>query len=86
MSLSRCSCRMMTVLAALVLMASPLAAQQGTVRGSVVDSTSQRGIPGVSVTVSGSTRGAVTDDAGRFTLRNVPTGRVPIRAQRNGYA
>jgi TonB-linked SusC/RagA family outer membrane protein len=77
---------MMTVLAALVLMASPLAAQQGTVRGSVVDSTSQRGIPGVSVTVSGSTRGAVTDDAGRFTLRNVPTGSVPIRAQRIGYA
>ena len=76
------------VLAALAAstLAMPLAAQQGTVRGSVIDSASQRGIPGASVTISGSTRGVVTDDAGRFTLRSVPAGSTAIRAQRIGYA
>ena len=55
-------------------------------RGSVVDSASQRGIPGVSVIVTGSSLGTVTDDAGRFTLRNVPVGTANVRAQRIGYA
>jgi TonB-linked SusC/RagA family outer membrane protein len=77
---------MFGMLAALAALAMPLAAQQGTVRGSVVDSASQRGIPGVSVSVSGSTRGTLTDDAGRFTLRNVPAGSTAVRAQRIGYA
>ena len=87
MSLSRRT-RTLGVLAAVAVstLAMPLAAQQGTVRGSVVDSTSQRGIPGVTVTISGSTRVTVTDDAGRFTLRNVPAGNTAIRAQRIGYA
>ncbi|HKW09338.1 MAG TPA: TonB-dependent receptor [Gemmatimonadaceae bacterium] len=85
MSSSRRIGRTLGVLAAFVALASPLAAQ-GTVRGSVVDSASQRGIPGVTVIVSGSSSGTVTDDAGRFTLRNVPTGSTPIRAQRIGYA
>lgn len=71
---------------AMSLLAMPLAAQQGTIRGSVVDSASQRGIPGASITISGSNRGTVTDDAGRFTLRNVPAGNTAIRAQRIGYA
>lgn len=86
MSFFRRTARTLGVLAALAALATPLAAQQGTVRGTVIDSASQRGIPGVSVTASGSTRGAVTDDAGRFTLRNVAAGATPIRAQRIGYA
>jgi TonB-linked SusC/RagA family outer membrane protein len=87
MSLNRTTGRALGALAVLIALASPLAAQQaGTVRGSVIDSASQRGIPGVSVTIAGSTRGTITDDAGRFTLRNVATGATPIRAQRIGYA
>lgn len=74
-------------LLALLALASPLAAQQtGVVRGSVVDSASQRGVPGVQVTAAGASRGAITDDAGQFTLRNVPAGAVALRAQRIGYA
>jgi TonB-linked SusC/RagA family outer membrane protein len=86
MSFSRRTGHTLGVLATLAALAAPLSAQQGTVRGSVIDSASQRGIPGVSITVTGSTRGTVTDDGGRFTLRNVPTGTTPIRAQRIGYA
>ncbi|MFL5614424.1 MAG: SusC/RagA family TonB-linked outer membrane protein [Gemmatimonadaceae bacterium] len=87
MSLLRTTSRMLGMLAVLATVASPLAAQQpsGTVRGSVVDSASQRGIPGVSVIVSGSSHGAITDDAGRFIIRTVPTGSVTLRAQRIGY-
>jgi TonB-linked SusC/RagA family outer membrane protein len=46
---------------------------------------SQRGIPGVSVTVPGSALGVVTDDAGRFIIRDVPVGNPTLRAQRIGY-
>jgi TonB-linked SusC/RagA family outer membrane protein len=86
MSLRQRTGRLVRILAALAALSSPLAAQSGTVRGSVVDSASQRGIPGVSVTVAGSTRGTITDDAGRFTLRNLPSGTSTLRAQRIGYA
>jgi TonB-linked SusC/RagA family outer membrane protein len=86
MSLTRSAGRLVRSIAVLMAVSSPLAAQSGTVRGSVVDSTSQRGIPGASVIVAGSTRGTITDDAGRFTLHNVPSGGTTIRAQRIGYA
>jgi TonB-linked SusC/RagA family outer membrane protein len=87
MSFSRTTGRMLSMLAVLAAIASPLAAQQatGTVRGSVVDSASQRAVPGVSVSIAGSTRGTITDDAGRFIIRNVPVGSTTIRAQRIGY-
>jgi TonB-linked SusC/RagA family outer membrane protein len=73
-------------LAVLLALPTVAGAQNGTVRGTVVDSASQRGIPGVLLGVSGASRSAITDDAGRFTIRNVPTGAVTIRAQRIGYA
>jgi TonB-linked SusC/RagA family outer membrane protein len=86
MSLSRTTGRLLGALAALCILALPAAAQSGTIRGSVTDSASQRGVPGVSITVAGSTRGAVTDDDGRFTVRDVPAGTTRVRAQRIGYA
>ena len=61
-------------------------AQTGTVRGTVTDSTTNRGIPGAQVTVSGTTRGALTNDAGEYTIRDVAAGSVTVRAQRIGFA
>lgn len=58
----------------------------GTIRGTVTDSTNQRGVPGVQVTVVGTTRGAVTGDDGAYTLAAIPAGTVTVRAQRLGYA
>jgi TonB-linked SusC/RagA family outer membrane protein len=58
----------------------------GTIRGTVTDSTSRRGVPGVQVTIVGTTRGSVTNDNGVYTLTAVPAGVASLRAQRLGYA
>src|SRR4029078_3437954 len=73
-------------LALALALPSAALAQTGVVRGSVVDSASQRGVPGVLLAVTGTTRSAVTDDAGRFVIRNVPLSTTTVRAQRIGYA
>src|SRR3712207_4383886 len=66
--------------------ASATAQGSATVQGTVTDSVSRRGIPGVQVVVAGTTRGALTDEAGRYTIRGVPAGDVTLRAQRLGFA
>jgi TonB-linked SusC/RagA family outer membrane protein len=92
MAMKLCSRTWCTALAvALASVASPpsrAAAQQGTgtVRGTVTDSVSRRGVPGVQVVLSGTTRGALTNDVGQYTLRGVRAGEVVVRAQRIGFA
>jgi TonB-linked SusC/RagA family outer membrane protein len=86
----RSSVRAATVAASLVaLLGVPTSASaQGsaTIQGTVTDSTSRRPIAGTQVVVVGTTRGALTDDAGRFTIRGVPAGQVTLRANRLGFA
>lgn len=73
-------------IAVAALVPQRLAAQSpGSVGGLVVDSTNRQPIPGVQIVVAGTNRGAVTDEAGRFSLRTVPSGTVTLRAQRIGY-
>ena len=55
------------------------------VRGVVSDSANHQPVVGAQVIAVGTTRGAVTDTAGAYTLR-VPPGVVTIRVQRIGYA
>jgi hypothetical protein len=55
------------------------------VRGTVTDSASHAPVLGVTVIAVGTTRGAITDTAGAYTLRVSP-GPVTLRAQRIGYA
>jgi len=79
------------VLAALlVAVAAPArvvhAQATGSIRGTVTDSASRRGVPGVQVTIAGTTRGTVTNDNGVYTITAVPAGAVTVRAQRLGYA
>src|SRR5687767_1237966 len=78
-----------TALAATLLSAAafaPAAAQQsGTIRGTVRDSLTQVGIPGVQVVVTGLSRGATTSNAGEYTIPAVPAGSVTVRAMRIGY-
>jgi TonB-linked SusC/RagA family outer membrane protein len=75
-------------LATLVMAApQPVAAQQpGIIRGTVTDSATGRGVPGVQVTVPGTARGAITSEAGVYQLSGVGAGSVTVRAQRLGYA
>ena len=58
-----------------------------TVRGVVIDKTSEKPIPGVTVQVTGVAPaiGAVTDDAGRYMLQGVPLGRQQFSYGSAGY-
>ncbi|HZK79220.1 MAG TPA: SusC/RagA family TonB-linked outer membrane protein, partial [Gemmatimonadaceae bacterium] len=57
----------------------------GTVSGRVIDSTTQKPLSGVSVTVVGTTRGTITGSDGSFRLGDVPAGNRAIRARQIGY-
>src|SRR6478752_1252548 len=70
-------------------LAADAQAQSGTIRRSALptDSTTpgRRPVPGAQVTVIGTQLGALTNDAGEYTIRNVPPGTVTVRAQRIGF-
>jgi TonB-linked SusC/RagA family outer membrane protein len=74
------------VLLAAVLGALPLAAQ-GTVtlRGRVVEAGSQRPLNGVQVVVAGANRRAVTNEAGEYSITNLPAGPARVRAELIGH-
>lgn len=73
--------------AALALAAAPLAAQEtGTVRGRVTDAATRRPIPEAQVTIPGTTRRAVTDAEGEYSLSGVAAGAVGVQAGKIGYA
>ncbi|MDQ2929876.1 MAG: carboxypeptidase-like regulatory domain-containing protein, partial [Gemmatimonadota bacterium] len=55
------------------------------VRGTVTDSASHAPVVGAQIIAVGTTRGALTDTAGAYTLRVSP-GSVSLRVQRIGYA
>jgi TonB-linked SusC/RagA family outer membrane protein len=69
-----------------VLVAAPLAAQTGTIRGTVTDSASQAPLEGASVTVAGTSLRAETNAQGGYLLTNAPTGVQTVRVQMIGYA
>ena len=58
----------------------------GVVTGSVVDSATRRPVEGAQVLIVGSTRGSMTNDAGRYSIRGVQAGRATLRVLRIGYA
>jgi TonB-dependent starch-binding outer membrane protein SusC len=60
-------------------------AQDGTVRGTVVDVSTQRPISGAQITVTGTQRGTVTDAAGRFTISGLSGAQVDLRVIMIGY-
>ncbi|GAB3985407.1 hypothetical protein GCM10028807_00590 [Spirosoma daeguense] len=53
--------------------------------GNVIDATSGKPMPFANVYINGSTRGAVTDEKGAFTLVGIPLGTVEIVASFIGY-
>lgn len=63
-------------------------AAQGTasITGTVLDSLSRRPIPAVQIVVTGTTRGAVTNESGQYAIRGLPAGELSVRVQRIGYA
>ncbi len=57
----------------------------GTITGEVVEATTQQPVPGVTVLIEGTSRGAQTGDNGRFVLSSVPAGVHRVRTARIGY-
>jgi len=57
----------------------------GSIRGTVMESATRQPLPGASVSVVGTTRSAVTDEAGQYTIAGVPAGRVRVRAAMLGH-
>ncbi|HET8654196.1 MAG TPA: SusC/RagA family TonB-linked outer membrane protein [Longimicrobiaceae bacterium] len=71
----------------LALLPAGAAAQaRGTISGRVTDAASGQALPGATVTIQGTTQGAVTAQDGRYTIRNVPTGSRTVLASTLGYA
>ena len=69
---------------ALMVLTLPLAAQAGTIRGDVRDSTGTL-LGGVVVQVEGTVFRATSNSRGHYELRGVPTGTHSLRARRIGY-
>ena len=78
--------RRLVVGLALLAGATPLAAQStGAISGVVRDAQSGETLENVTVTVEDGRRGAVTDSAGRYRIREVRSGYYTLRAVRIGY-
>jgi hypothetical protein len=80
--------RVLLCWAALLSVGLPLRAQTavGVITGRVEDAVTAGPIVAASVQVVGTTRGAITDAEGRFTVRDVPLGIVTLEVRRIGYA
>lgn len=73
------------LLVACLMLLSNLAFSQRTVRGKVTDAETGEGLIGATVTVVGTTRGAVTDVDGNYSVE-VPDGATQLRFAYTGYA
>ncbi len=64
----------------------PARAQTGSIRGTVVDATTQQPLPGVNVVLADTSIGTATDTNGRFEITGLPPGTYTVRASFIGYA
>jgi TonB-linked SusC/RagA family outer membrane protein len=63
----------------------PAHAQGGRITGTVADSAAGYPVSGVSITIVGTTLGAVSSDDGRYTIPGVPAGSYVVEGRRVGY-
>jgi iron complex outermembrane recepter protein len=76
--------RPLTLLLPLFLAAAPLAAQSGTLQGTVTDSAGTT-LPNAAVTVEGTGLRATTGATGGYEIRSVPAGSYNVRARLIGF-
>ncbi len=88
-SIVRISRLLARAIAVMAIMAVPLgtasAQSNGTIRGRVMDASSQRPIPEAQVNITGTTVGAVTNANGDYVITNAPSGQREVVARRLGY-
>lgn len=82
--------KQLSILALAVLFAfsaeTAAAQEEGTIAGTVVDSTSSESLPGVNVVIEELGVGAATDAEGQFEITEVPAGSYTLTASFVGYA
>ncbi|MGH7575972.1 MAG: carboxypeptidase-like regulatory domain-containing protein, partial [Longimicrobiales bacterium] len=74
---------------AFVLVAAPtalVAQNTGTVRGQVVEQTTGRPISGAQVHLTGTTRGGLSNEQGRYLIQGVPAAEYEVRPTMIGYS
>ncbi len=82
----RRSARWWGVLGLLMLLPTGVVAQNvGRIAGVVTDAATGDPLPGVNVTIEGTTLGAASDIDGQYYILNVPPGRYTVRASMIGY-
>ncbi len=74
------------LLATLLSLATPLAAQQGTITGRVTDESNGQPLGNARIQVIGSSAFALSNTEGRYTLRGAPTGAQQLRVILLAYA
>ncbi|HET6569530.1 MAG TPA: carboxypeptidase-like regulatory domain-containing protein, partial [Rhodothermales bacterium] len=72
-------------LLALLLPTSAALAQTGKIAGRVTDASTGDPLPGVAVTIEGTTQGSATDLDGYYTILNVRPGTYNLQASFVGY-
>lgn len=77
--------RLPLFLLALMVPFSISSAQSGKIAGTVTDASTGETIPGVNVSIEGTTQGAVTDAEGYYVILNVRPGTYDIRASFIGF-
>ncbi len=70
----------------LALCSLSMAATVGKISGKVTDKETGAPLPGVAVTINGTTMGALTDVEGKYFILNVPVGTYTLKAEIIGYA
>ena len=70
---------------ALALPAVVQAQAPGVITGAITDAVSGQPVPAAQISVVGTNIGALTNDAGRYTIRGVPARQVTVRVLRVGY-
>ena len=75
----------MLALVALLFAVTALAGTTGKISGVVTDKTSGQPVPGAAVSIVGTTWGALTDEAGRYVILNIPVGTYVLKAAIVGY-
>ncbi len=82
----RNAARVVGATALALMMALPVAAQNGQVTGQVTDRNTNQPLVGAQVFLDGTTFGSLTQENGRFLILNVPPGTYTVIAQLLGHA
>ena len=68
-----------------LLLMGQAAAQKGRIEGTITDSKTGETLPGATILIEGTTKGAVADFDGKFTINNVEVGKVTLVASYISY-